>query len=59
MQEDTSQEQSAVDFVDNKWTSSTQLLSSPRAKRAGLIMLSVGGRGARAVSRKTPIYFIP
>ena len=26
MQEDTSQEKSAVDFVDNKWTSSTQLL---------------------------------
>ena len=26
MQEDTSQEKSAVDFVDNKWTSSTQVL---------------------------------
>ena len=26
MQEYTSQEQSAVDFVENKWTSSTQVL---------------------------------
>ena len=26
MQEDTSQEQSAMDYMDNKWTSSTQVL---------------------------------